>query len=250
MSGSMNRIIRENPHVRDGKTESWLSARSAGNSTDLPAIRADAQTATIAQARRERDRVGPVWRAERTTPDCLVEALTQMSRRSLVLKARNRELAGDVKRLRAEGRRLQSPTAAGSHLQPVQIGQPAHEGTFLAGEDERRRLERDLHDGVQNELVALIVKLTLAEQDRDTPPANAGTLSELAARAEAALHSVREIAHGIYPSPLAAFGVLEALRAQAMRASLDVSVEGTALHSTDEADVAVYLPVWRRSRTS
>jgi hypothetical protein len=38
MSGSMNRIIRENPHVRDGETQSWLSARSAGNWTDRPAI--------------------------------------------------------------------------------------------------------------------------------------------------------------------------------------------------------------------
>ena len=147
---------------------------------------------------------------------------------------------GRVKRLRAEGRQPQSPTAAPSHLQPVQTRQPAHGGTFLAGEDERRRLERDLRDGVQNELVALIVELTLAEQDRDTPPAFAGTLSELVARAEAALHSVREIAHGIYPSALAAFGVLEALRAQAIRASLDVSVEGTAPRSTDEAEVAVY----------
>ncbi len=117
---------------------------------------------------------------------------------------------------------------------------PLRARSFLAGEDERRRLERDLHDGVQNELVALIVKLTMAEQDPDTPPAIAGNLSELVARAEAALRSVREIAHGIYPSPLAAFGVLEALRAQAMRTSLAVSFEGTTPRSTDEAEVAVY----------
>ncbi|MGO9886532.1 MAG: sensor histidine kinase [Solirubrobacteraceae bacterium] len=96
------------------------------------------------------------------------------------------------------------------------------------------------HDGVQGELVALIVKLTLAEQDPSTPPALAGTLSELVARTEAALHFVGEIAHGIYPSPLAAFGVLEAVRAQAMQASVVVSVEGTAPRSTEEAEVAVY----------
>ena len=117
---------------------------------------------------------------------------------------------------------------------------PLQARTFLAGEDERRRLERDLHDGVQNELVALIVKLTLAEQDLDTSPARPGTLSELVAHAEAALHSVRDIAHGIYPSPLAAFGVLEALRAQAMRTSLDIRLEGTAPRSTEQAEVAVY----------
>jgi signal transduction histidine kinase len=98
------------------------------------------------------------------------------------------------------GRRTKFPP--GAALAPVQAR------SFLAGEDERRRLERDLHDGVQSELVALMVKLTLAEHDPGTPPALAGTLSDLVARAEAALHSVREIAHGIYPSVLAAFGVL------------------------------------------
>jgi hypothetical protein len=43
----------------------------------------------------------------------------------------------------------------------------------------------------------MIVKLTLAEQDRNAPPTLAATLTELVARTEAALHSVREIAHGI-----------------------------------------------------
>ena len=105
-------------------------------------------------------------------------------------------------------------------------------------EGQRRRLERDLHDGVQSELVALIVKLTLAEQDASTPLALAGTQSELVARTEAALHSMREIAQGIYPSPLA--GVLAALRAQDAGIG-GVSVEGTAPRSTEEAEVAVYL---------
>ena len=117
---------------------------------------------------------------------------------------------------------------------------PVQARTFLAGEDERRRLERDLHDGVQNELVALMVKLTLAEQDPGTPPALASTLSDLVARAEAVLHSVCEIAHGICPSLLVAFGVLEALRAQAMRTSVAVSLEGAAPRSTEQAEVAVY----------
>jgi signal transduction histidine kinase len=137
--------------------------------------------------------------------------------------------------------RLRSRLATAMSSHPVRAPLPTTRArAFLAGEDERRRLERDLHDGVQNELVALIVKLTVAEQDPSTPPALARTLSELVARAEAALGSVREIAHGIYPSPLAAFGVLAALRAQAMRASLDVSLEGSAPRGTEEAEVAVY----------
>jgi signal transduction histidine kinase len=213
MSRPMNRSIRGNPH---------------------------AQTARIAEARQERDRVGRVWRPERTTPDGLIEALTALSGRCLAVKARNRELADEVKQLRAERRYLRSQMAAASDLQPVQAPRPARARNFLAGDDERRRLERDLHDGVQNELVALIVKLRLAEQDRDTPPALAGTLAALGARAAATLDSVRGIARGVYPPLLAAFGVPQALRAQAARASVDVSILGTPPRSSDEAEGAAY----------
>ena len=106
--------------------------------------------------------------------------------------------------------------------------------------DERRRLERDLHDGVHNELVSLIVKLQLAEEHHHTPPELAGTLSALAAHAEAALDSVREIAHGIDPSSLAAFGVERVIRAQAARASMNVRLERTAPRSNQEAEAAAY----------
>jgi signal transduction histidine kinase len=193
MSQSMNRSIRGNPH---------------------------AQTATIAQARQERDQVGRDWRPHGTTPGSLIEALTALtalSGRCLALKARNRELADEVKQLHAERRYLRSQTAAVSNLQPVQAPRPARARNFRAREDERRRLERDLHDGVQNELVALIVKLRLAEQDPDMPPALARTLAALGARAEATLDSVPDFARGVYPPLLAGFGVLAALRARARR---------------------------------
>ena len=106
--------------------------------------------------------------------------------------------------------------------------------------DERRRLERDLHDGVQNELVALILKLALAQQDPGTPPALVEMLTGLEVRAQAALDSVRNIAHGIYPSLLADFGLAEALRAQAARAAVDVRLKGSAPRGTEAAEEAVY----------
>jgi signal transduction histidine kinase len=121
------------------------------------------------------DQVGPVSRSERTTPDALAEALTILTGRCLALEARNRELKGGVTQLRAQRRQLRSRAAAVSSLQPVQASRRVR--TALASDEERRRLERDLHDGVQNELVALIVKLSLAQQDPDTPHALAGTLS-------------------------------------------------------------------------
>jgi signal transduction histidine kinase len=99
---------------------------------------------------------------------------------------------------------------------------------------------RDLHDGVQNELVSLIVGLSLAEEDRDTSPELAATLSGLRARAQATLSSIREIARGICPPLLASAGVTEAIRAQAALARITVNVIGTAPRSSTEAGEAVY----------
>jgi signal transduction histidine kinase len=131
--------------------------------------------------------------------DVLAVALRKLSGQVLALEARNGELACEVKQLRAERHQMRSPATAQNNSHPVQVPRPAPALTALAGEDERRRLERDRHDGVQNELVALVVKLSLAEQDPDTPHALADTLSVLGARAQAALDSVREIARGMSP---------------------------------------------------
>jgi signal transduction histidine kinase len=106
--------------------------------------------------------------------------------------------------------------------------------------DERRQLQRDLHDGVQNELVGLIIKLATAQQDPDTPPGLAQMLHGLESRAQAVLDSVRNIARGIYPPVLASFGVREALRELATRAPIEVSLGGTVPRSSEEAEEAVY----------
>ena len=106
--------------------------------------------------------------------------------------------------------------------------------------DERRHLARDLHDGVQNDLVGLIVNLALAQQDAQTPPPLAATLAALEARAQAVLDAVRDIARGIDPPLLADFGLARALRAQAARAAIRVSLLGTAPRSTPENEHAVY----------
>lgn len=135
-----------------------------------------------------------------------------------------------------ETRRL--PTLA--NLKAIPAAPRARARTASADFDEWRRLERDLHDGVQNELVALILGLALAEEDPGTPPSLAKMLAALEARAQAALDSVRNIAHGIYPPVLADFGVAGALRAQAARAAIDVRLRGAAPRSTKEAEEALY----------
>ena len=127
------------------------------------------------------------------------------------------------------------------HINPRGVEQRRLSQARLAGAtQERRRVARDLHDGVQNELVSLILGLSLAEQDRDATPELAASLSVLRARAQSTLSGIREIARGIRPPLLAAGGVVEALRAQAALATITVNLVGAAPRSSDNAEEAVY----------
>ena len=147
--------------------------------------------------------------------------------------------AGGVREAAGDRRGVRSLVLSISE-QPTHAPQPARAPTADPLTDERRRLERDLHDGVQNELVALIVKLALAQEDAETPPALVETLAGLEARAQAALDSVRDIVRGIYPPVLADFGLASTLRSQAARAPIHVSIGGTAPRSAEAAETAVY----------
>jgi signal transduction histidine kinase len=132
-------------------------------------------------------------------------------------------------------------THAPGHIEPRGAEQRRLSRARLAGAaQERRRLARDLHDGVQNELVSLILGLSLAEDDRHTPPELAASLSVLRARAQSTLGAIREIAHGIRPPLLAAAGVIEALRAQAALTTVTVNLVGAVPRSSDNAEEAVY----------
>jgi len=86
--------------------------------------------------------------------------------------------------------------------------------------------------GRVSELVLPMTGLRDAEEGPDTTLAVAAKLAVLGTRAEAALHSGREIGRGVYPPVLAGFGISEALRAQAARGSLKVRVIGTVPRRT------------------
>jgi signal transduction histidine kinase len=82
-----------------------------------------------------------------------------------------------------------------------------------AADDERRRIERDLHDGAQQRLVALRVRLALAaDLIRADPLAGGELLDELGVETEEALEHVRTLAHGVYPAELGEFGLVAALK--------------------------------------
>jgi signal transduction histidine kinase len=107
---------------------------------------------------------------------------------------------------------------------------------------ERRRLERDLHDGAQQHLVALAVNLRLATDIiADDPASGMEMLDQMVEDVQATIREVRELAHGIYPPLLAGGGLAEALRAAANRAAIPVTVtaEGVGRYSQD-IETAVY----------
>ena len=92
-------------------------------------------------------------------------------------------------------------------------------------EHERRRIERDLHDGAQQRLVALRIELELAEEIvLQDPERGAERLRELEHEVEEALEELRALAHGVYPPVLADRGLHDALRDVAMRSQIRVDL--------------------------
>jgi signal transduction histidine kinase len=94
-----------------------------------------------------------------------------------------------------------------------------------SGDAERRRVERNLHDGAQQHLVALAINLRLAKDIvAEDPEGTVQILDQLATDVQDTIKELRELAHGIYPPLLADRGLGEALRAAAGRSPLTVAV--------------------------
>jgi signal transduction histidine kinase len=111
-----------------------------------------------------------------------------------------------------------------------------------AQDEERRRIERNIHDGAQQQLVALAVQLRLAEQlaGKD-PEKERRLLVSLQAAAGDALEDLRDLARGIYPPLLADKGLVAALESQARKAPLPVNVEPEGIgRYAQEVESTVY----------
>jgi signal transduction histidine kinase len=114
-----------------------------------------------------------------------------------------------------------------------------------AQDQERRRLERNIHDGAQQQLVALSVKLRLAENlaRKDTDKA-AELMAQVRAETQEALEDLRDLARGIYPPLLADKGLAAALESQARKAVIPVSVDPDGVgRYPQEAEAAAYFCV-------
>ena len=111
-----------------------------------------------------------------------------------------------------------------------------------SGDAERRRVERNLHDGAQQHLVALAVNLRLAKDiivdDQET---GLEMLDQLAGEVQETIQELRELAHGIYPPLLVDSGLVEALRAAGSRNPLPVTIVADGIgRYPSETEAAVY----------
>lgn len=112
----------------------------------------------------------------------------------------------------------------------------------VAQDAERRRLERDIHDGVQQHLVALSMKLRRAQDLAETDPARAQELmAELQTDTGETLQALRDLARGIHPPVLSDHGLVKALEAHARRCPVPVRVEASGIgrYPTD-VESAIY----------
>jgi signal transduction histidine kinase len=108
-------------------------------------------------------------------------------------------------------------------------------------EQERRRLERDLHDGAQQRLVAIRIRLGLVADSLDDPEL-AAQLEAIGIQSEEAIEDLRTLAHGIYPPTLREYGVGDALRTFAMTApSLAMKVDDEGIgRCSPTVEAAIY----------
>ena len=107
--------------------------------------------------------------------------------------------------------------------------------------NERRNLERDLHDGAQQRLLALRIAMTFAEGQADRDQPHRARLHEFGEALDAAIDELRDLAHGIYPSVLADSGLALALEGIALLAGQNVRFEADGLgRYPSEVESAVY----------
>ena len=114
-----------------------------------------------------------------------------------------------------------------------------------AQDEERRRIERNIHDGAQQQLVALAIKLSITESMIGTDTeGERELLAELRQDAAGAVEELRDLARGIYPPLLAGEGLVTALQAQARKAPVPTSVTADGVERyPQDLEAAVYFCV-------
>ena len=110
---------------------------------------------------------------------------------------------------------------------------------LATGEAERRKIERDLHDGAQQHLIALSMRVGLAREIAD--PEVAQRLDDVGKELDEILEELRDLAHGLYPPVLREFGLRDALASVVRRSAPPAKLEAGAIgRYAEDVEVAVY----------
>jgi signal transduction histidine kinase len=130
------------------------------------------------------------------------------------------ESAGAAARLALHNARLQADVRA--QLDKVQ---ESRRRIVAAGDEQRRRIERDLHDGAQQRLVALALELRIAQRQRgNADPELDRILADAVGELQVAVEELRELARGVHPAVLTEEGLAGALESLAARTPLPVEI--------------------------
>jgi signal transduction histidine kinase len=150
------------------------------------------------------------------------------------------EAAGAAARLALHNARLQADVSA--QLAKVQ---ESRRRIVAAGDEERRKIERDLHDGAQQRLVALALELRIAQrQVGDDNPELEGVLGRAVAELQVAVEELRELARGVHPAVLTEEGLAGALESLAARTPLPVKIDAAPEERLpSEIEAAAYFVV-------
>jgi signal transduction histidine kinase len=145
-----------------------------------------------------------------------------------------------IEALAAENARLQAEIEAQLHEVKA-----SRSRIIAAGDAERKRVERDLHDGAQQRLVSLTLALRLARANLgdDLDPSAKLSLDQASDDAKAALSELRELARGIHPQILTEAGLGPAVESLAARSPIDVRVEIGAIRYSPAIEGAVYFTI-------
>jgi signal transduction histidine kinase len=110
-----------------------------------------------------------------------------------------------------------------------------------AGDDQRRRLERNLHDGAQQRFVSVLLRLRLAQaRVAADPVATIDMLEDAARELDKGLQELREIARGLHPAILGDLGLLRAVESLAERLTVPVEIEADAERLPEDVEATAY----------
>ncbi len=276
-----NRLVyghRSSPHEVLSQVTSRLSDSGPdGGADDLARVLAQGTGATLAAVwLRDGELIEPLgsWSVDGALPSGLIRADSLVDDRTVVVPVRHGDdVLGDVSITKPRDdpptpadRELLADVASGAGLmlrnvslnrQLEQRARDVRESRLrlISAQDaERHRLDRDLHDGAQQQVVALKVKLGIAKTlaEREGAEQVAALVSGLAEETQRAVDALRAIAHGIYPPLLEAEGLEVALRAaeRTSASRLTVSAAGIGRYERHVEETAYFcvLEAVERSR--